>query len=181
MTSSDEQGEPVDDDQSAGRSWKFWRLPLKRRTPTYPPIGDAHRKYPALAPQLDSLDARLIEQFVEHDQEALRAQASYRRYRLAAILGAAVTTVFGAVQAAGGDAVWPGAVIAGAAALTAMFSNLQRQSRPLARYITERAKAEELRSLYFRHLSGQQKIEHQRPLERQVADIRFTDTAKQQP
>jgi hypothetical protein len=182
MTSNGEQGESGDNDaQSGGRSWKFWRLPIKRIPRTYPPIGDAHVQYPELGPLLDALDDRLIEKFVEHDQAALRAQATYRRYRLAAILGAAVTAVFGAVQASGGDAVWPGAVIAGAAALTAMFSNLQRQSRPLARYITERAKAEELRSLYFRHLSGQQKVKHRRPLERQVADIRFTDTAKRQP
>lgn len=188
MTSSDEQPSAKENDTGSHErnwkfwTWKYWRLPIKRRSTTSPPIGEDDREdYPELGQRLQGLEATLIPKFREHDQEALKAQAAYRRYRLLVIIGAGVTTVFGAVQASGGNPEVAGAVIAGAGALTAMFSNLQRQSRPLARYINERAKAEGLRSLYFRYLSGQETLEHPRPLERQVADIRFSDPGKGQP
>ena len=88
------------------------------------------------------------------------------------IIGAALATVFGAVQAGWPDARWPGIVLAVFAALTTAVANQQRQARPMLDYLTERARAEELRSLYYRFLSGIGN-QNRQTLEQAVAAIEF--------
>ena len=70
------------------------------------------------------------------------------------MLGTALTVVFGAVQAATGDDTWPGLVLAVLGFTAAGIANTYRRSRPLAGYLTARAKAEQLRSAYFLYISG---------------------------
>jgi hypothetical protein len=113
----------------------------------------AKASYPPLRPRLDALDAILMEPFVEHDRDALTLQRTHRRFQLALIVGAALTSAFGALQAAM-DAAWTGLVVAILGAAATFVGNVQRRRAPLKQYLSKRARAEELRSLYFRYLAG---------------------------
>jgi len=86
------------------------------------------------------------------------------------MVGTALTVIFCAVQAAADDVRWPGAVLAILGLAAAGIANTNRRSKPLARYLTARAKAEELRSTYFRYLSGVSGL-NDRGLEAMVASI----------
>jgi hypothetical protein len=59
---------------------------------------------------------------------------------------------------------------------TGAIANQYRRTQPLSHYLTSRAKAEELRSLYFRYLSGVDGVE-QRELEKRVAAISHSKRA----
>lgn len=150
----------------------LWRLPFGRGADPWPPIPDESRAaYAGLEPRFAVLDEVVMPAFVEHDRNAMRAQRDYRRFRLALIIGVALTSLFGAVQAAIGEAAWVGAILTILGLVTAGIANQQRRSQPLRRYLTERAKAEELRSLYFAFLSGDR---DQRTLESETAAIRYS-------
>jgi hypothetical protein len=156
----------------------LWRLPFARSPVSWPPIdANAQREFPALHERFATADAIILPKFTEHDVAALTSQASHRRFQLWIILGATLTTVLGAVQAAADDVRWPGVVLALTGAATALIANRQRRSRPMLHYLTERAKAEELRSLYYRYLSGVDDDDRDdadgRELERKVAAIEF--------
>jgi len=151
----------------------LWRLPFGQRPSTFPPIAAEHRRaYPALQPRFDDLDRELVPAFAEHDLAALEAQRSYRRFQLALVTGAALTSFFGAVQAALGDGGrWAAAIVIVVGALTSYAATRVRHERLPGRYLVERAKAEELRSLYFDYLSGTG-IAGPRALEARVNEIR---------
>ena len=148
----------------------LWRLPLGKRPTTWPPMEDAARaRYPALRPRLDDLDAILRDAFLAYDGDALALQRTHRQFQLALIISAALTSAFGALQAAV-DAAWTGIAVALVGLFATAVGNRQRRRAPLKRYLTERAKAEELRSLYFRYLAGLDGWDARR-LEAEVAAI----------
>jgi hypothetical protein len=151
----------------------LWRLPVGSGGESWPPIStEARSEYPTLEERFAILDEAVVPAFVEHDSNAIKAQTIHRRYRFALIVGVALTTSFGALQAAVNDAAWVGVVLAVLAAMTGAIANQERRSQPLRRHLTERAKAEELRSLYFAFLSGDR---DQRALERDAAAIRYSE------
>lgn len=149
----------------------FKQVPIKHNPKSWPPFPDEKKgAYPALADRFDVLDIEVLPAFLEFDAAASRAQTRYRRYRLALMIGAALTTVAGALLAAVGGATWPGLIVAVLGLATTGISNQYQRDQPLARYLSSRAKAEQLRSLYFRYLSGIG-VGDQRALETQVVEI----------
>lgn len=116
------------------------------------------------------MDSEVLPAFLESDAEATAAQIRYRRFRLTLIVGAGLTAIAGALLAALGGATWPGIVVAVLGLATTAVANLFRRDQPLERYLTSRAKAEQLRSIYFRYLSGVDGEDRQ-ALERRVATI----------
>ncbi len=150
----------------------FWRLPFGR-VGSWPPIsGDASAEYPALSDRIRALDSELIPAFTEHDINAFKAQRLHRGFHLALIFGALATSFIAALQAAFTDIEWLGLIVALLGGFTAVVTNQQRKERALSRYLVERGKAEELRSLYFRYLSGLEQLDS-RELEAAIAAIEF--------
>jgi hypothetical protein len=161
---------------SVGVVFMMWRLPFDRFSSSWPPIDPrAKTRFPALEDRFARADSEILPTFTKHDQAALATQASHRRYQLAVIVGALLTTVLGAAQAAWSDLRWPGVALALVGAATGLVANNQRRARPMVRYLTERAKAEELRSLYYRYLSGVDDQLDGRGLEQAVARIEYSD------
>lgn len=151
------------------------RLPFRRSGPDWPPFPDKSKaSFPALADRFETADRVVLPAFSRQDRAALKAQNQYRRFRLVLITGAALTTVFGAVQAAVGGATWPGIVLAVLGLATAAIANQYRRVGPLATYLTTRAKAEELRSTYFFYLSGVGPA-NASDLETRVATIEYSE------
>jgi hypothetical protein len=149
----------------------FKQLPVGHGAGSWPPFPDGEKNaYPALAERFEVLDSEVLPAFLEMDAEASAAQIRYRRFRLALMTGAGLTTVAGALLAALGGATWPGLIVAVLGLATTALANLYRRDQPLERYLTSRAKAEHLRSIYFRYLSGIDGSDR-RTLEKRVAAI----------
>lgn len=123
-----------------------WR-PGERYALVPPSIRDAA---PALAEDLDVLAREVLPDFYDFDEAALRAQNAFRLGQVTVIVGGATATALGAVQAALGGGVAEVAIAEAlvAGALTGAVAyvrgrNVQRE------YLTNRLKAERLRSEYF--------------------------------
>ena len=155
----------------------MWRLPFGG-SGSWPPVTSGEFvEYPALGSRFDDLQRELLPAFEQRDAGALAAQQTYRRFQLGLIIGATLTSFFGAVQAAlGADVRWAAAVVAVLGAATTFTSAQLRREKLPQRYLLERAKAEELRSLYFDYLSGIA-LDGVRELESRVADIEFPKAA----
>ncbi len=150
-----------------------WRLPFGKGSVWPPVASDAHDHFPALRSRFEAADVTILPAFKTCDEAAMKAQTAHRRYQLVIIVGSLLTTVFGAVQATSSDLWWPGVAVGVVGAATAAVANQQRQSKPMVRYLAERAKAEQLRSLYFRYLAGVDGELEGRGLEVAVATIVF--------
>ena len=92
------------------------------------------------------------------------------------IIGSLLATGFAAAQASFTTAAWIGVVVATLAAATATMTALVQQDGSLHKYISERRKAERLRSLSFTFVShpvpeGQNQIDHCHELRSRVAAI----------
>ena len=149
----------------------FNQLPMGHSASSWPPLPDEEKgTYPALADRFDVLDSEVLPAFLALDAEAGAAQVRYRRFRLALMIGAGLTTIAGALLAALGGATWPGLVVAVLGLGTTAIANVYRRDQPLERYLTSRAKAEHLRSIYFWYLSGLDASDR-RALEKRVAAI----------
>jgi hypothetical protein len=109
--------------------------------------------YPALAEDLEVLERELTPAFSRYDIQALRDQNRYRRQQVLLLLGAAVVTALGGVQAALADARWPGVALTVVGVLLATSSRWAGEQESLDGYLSARVKAERLRALYFRYLS----------------------------
>jgi Protein of unknown function (DUF4231) len=109
---------------------------------------------PALAGDFAALDDILMPVFHRLDEDALRAQNSYRLGQVLIILGGSLATALGSVQAALGGGVTAlglaGALVSGALAAVVAYV---RQSDVQKQYLTARLKAERLRGEYFRYLA----------------------------
>ncbi len=155
----------------------FWRLPFGRKPPSWPPMAkEAQADYPALNKRFEALDALVLPAFTVHDERAIRAQRTHRRYHVVLIAGALATSVIAALQAVFESATWIGLIVTLVGGLTAVTANQQRREGPLARYLAERGKAERIRSLYFKYLSGVPPIDNLE-LEAKIADIEYPRSA----
>ncbi|MEO0561513.1 MAG: DUF4231 domain-containing protein [Chloroflexota bacterium] len=149
-------------------------------TPDYWDDDDL-RTYPAINQDLDDLEDYLLPSFWEYNQRARFYQRSYYYYQWVFIIGAFMTTVFGAmttyftvdgesgVMLFGQSYYWVTLPIIGqqnftmaamlslattiVSAITSYFTLLSNQGEPRKRWANYRRLAEELRMLYFKFVS----------------------------
>ncbi|MGZ4314451.1 MAG: DUF4231 domain-containing protein [Gaiellaceae bacterium] len=119
--------------------------------PEYPLVSEPMlARAPALEAEVDLLEHELVPRFRNLDQESLHTQNTFRLGQLALILGGAVATMLGAVQAALGAGVVGLAVaealLAGVLAGATVFIRGRNAQRD---YFTSRLRAERLRAEYF--------------------------------
>ncbi|HYN35027.1 MAG TPA: DUF4231 domain-containing protein [Ilumatobacteraceae bacterium] len=148
----------------------FTRLPLRRPVPgRVAPIaiGDECR---LLGGRIEALDRALVAAFADQELIAVQEQTRHRRFRLVTLVLAALTSVLGAVQATAGDVAWPGLAIGVVGLAAAGVSRYAQRTAPLAKYLTSRARAEQLRALYFRYLGGLDG-DDERQLEVRIAQV----------
>ncbi len=132
------------------RRWP--RLRLKVITPVLIPAGRAEQ-YPTLATDLAVIDEVVVPAFSRYDIDAQRAQNTYRRQQVAIIGISALTSGFGAVQAALGHDAWPGIVVGVLGAFSAATAALAQERRAQLAYLDNRTKAERLRAAAFAYLA----------------------------
>jgi hypothetical protein len=148
----------------------FRRLPIARPRPgavVGAPLGEL---YPTLAPRVADLERTVATEFASQEALALQGQLRHRRLQTIMLFLTVLTSTFGAVQAALGDVAWPGAVVGVVALAAAGVSRYSARTAPLANYLRSRARAEELRALYFRYLGGLDGDDERR-LEARVAQV----------
>jgi hypothetical protein len=131
------------------------RLPSLRgpRRSAPPIMPEAVTDYPELADDISAVDHVVTPAFREADLAALRHQNRYRRQQMIIIVGSALLTGFGGLQAVFPQQWWPGLLLALLGALLAVVSNAVNELNALESFMTERVKAERLRSACFRFLS----------------------------
>ena len=110
--------------------------------------------FPGLAARFDVLEAEVEPEFEALDLDALTSQRRHRRVRLALMILAFSATVLGALQAASGGEVWAGVAVLVVAAMATVVSAVEAETTPAISYLKQRARAEQLRSIYFRFLAG---------------------------
>ncbi|MGR6917262.1 DUF4231 domain-containing protein [[Actinomadura] parvosata] len=120
-------------------------------TPVIPP--DRRPDYPGLAADFAFLDDELSPAFAEYDGQARRDQNRYRRQQVLILLGSAVITGLGGLQAVLPHHQWPAILLTIIGVALAASTRYARESETLDRYMAARAKAERLRALYFHYLS----------------------------
>jgi hypothetical protein len=129
-------------------------FPRLRPPDSYPVISEKRRQlYPALAADFEVIDRELTPAFEECDVAALRHQYRYRRQQVFILLGSALVAGLGGLQAALSDQRWPGVLLMVLGIVLAASSRFAKEQTSLNHYLTERLKAERLRSQYFRYLS----------------------------
>lgn len=106
-------------------------------------------RYPALEDDFKTLERVLVPVFQKIDEQALKFQNQFRLWQVLLILGGALATILGALQATFSTAIWLG-IIEGVlgialATVTATVRQLQFQEK----YFHLRLKAEALRREYF--------------------------------
>lgn len=129
------------------------RLRLKLKDPEL--IPGSPDEYPALKDDLITIEKVLLPTFREFDLKAQRAQNGYWRQQVALISVTALTTAFGAVQAAFSHQVWPGVVVAVLGVLSAAVAGLGEERGAERTWLDQRAKAERLRAAAFGYLAEQ--------------------------
>lgn len=136
----------------SGRGFLASRPRLRWRAgERYPLVQpDLRSTAPALAEDFEVLDQELLPLYYKLDEEALQAQNSFRLGQVMVILGGALATALGAIQAAlGGGVTEIGvaeAIVAGALAAVVAYVRGRQAQRE---YFTTRLKAERLRKEYF--------------------------------
>ncbi|MGH3565945.1 MAG: DUF4231 domain-containing protein [Pseudonocardia sp.] len=119
--------------------------------PVIPP--DEVAAYPSLAEDIATLDAVVGASFDESDRAALVQQNRYRRQQLVILLGSAVLSGLGGLQAVFPEQRWPGLLLVVLGCTLAVISRAAGELNTLSEFLTERVKAERLRAVYFRFLS----------------------------
>jgi Protein of unknown function (DUF4231) len=132
------------------RRWP--RLRLMVESPVLIPPG-RDRKYPELATDLAVIREVLHPAFCDYDIEAQRQQNTYRRQQVIVIGLGALTSGFGAVQAALGHDAWPGIVVGALGAFSAATASLAQERRAQGAYLDSRTKAERLKATAFAYLA----------------------------
>jgi hypothetical protein len=127
---------------------------LRAPRSAWPPIHpDKAADYPALAEDIALLDREVGRAFAKSDDEALLHQNRYRRQQVVVLLGSALLTGLSGLQAVFPGSRVPGLTLALLGAALAAFGNMVNELNALEQFMTERVKAERLRSTYFRFLS----------------------------
>jgi len=133
------------------QEWPRLRTRLDKK-PLIP--QDRAGKYPLLELDLNAVETIIGPAFTEFDLKALRAQNSFRRQQVALICVTALTTAFGAVQAAFSHQLWPGVVVAVLGVLSAAVAGQGGERAAHRDYLEHRTRAERLRSAAFAYLAG---------------------------
>jgi hypothetical protein len=136
---------------------------------------------PRLSAAVARADALVYPALTECDIGAQREQNRTRWFQVLAILGALLTTVFGALEAWQHGVWWPGVVVATLGASTSALTTIARRQGSQDAYLQLRLRAERLRSLYFKHVAealtapaaDESEDELSRALQHEVAKIRF--------
>jgi hypothetical protein len=161
------------------------RLPaLWRRFPTMgrfranvgqvlPP--DLEGEYPLLAGRISFVRAAVEKEFESAESRAQVAQNRYRRQQVAVIFGSLLTTVFAAAQASFATVAWIGIVVAALSAATAAMTTVIRQKGGFSEYISERRKAERLRSLSFSYVCRSAPAEADSDRERHAVRVQVAE------
>ncbi|NUR82453.1 MAG: DUF4231 domain-containing protein [Nonomuraea sp.] len=119
--------------------------------PIIPP--EARDTYGELAPDLDVVDRELAPVFAEYDRLALRDQNRYRRQQVLILLGSALLTGLGGLQAVFPEQRWPTLLLTVVGILLAASTRLVKEGEVFQSYMNARMKAERLRALHFHYLS----------------------------
>ncbi len=128
---------------------------LRAPSRSFPVIPDDKRApYPELAPDFAMLDKEVSPVFTENDLAALRNQNRYRRQQVLILLGTALVTGLGGLQAVFPAQRWPGVLLAVVALVLTATARFAKESESQEEYLTARVKAERLRALYFLYLSA---------------------------
>ena len=122
---------------------------------SWPVIPDEKRAlYPELAPDFTKLDQEVTPVFTKYDLAALRGQNRYRRQQVLILLGTALVTGLGGLQAVFPALRWPGVLLAVLGAALAATTQFAKESESQTEYLDARVKAERPRELYFLYLSA---------------------------
>jgi hypothetical protein len=155
------------------------RLPSLRWRP--PPEEDqdilprgAKTSYPNLIPDLAFLDQALMPDFRRLDRDALRCQNNFYLAQLTLIVGGALATILGAVQAGLGGNLALGLLETAVAAVIGLGALRTGAQTAQQGYFGNRLRAERLRSEYFLYLAGVPPYadeKRQQTLKRTVAQV----------
>jgi hypothetical protein len=110
---------------------------------------EVQARYQALKDDFDTLDRVLVPIFQKVDEQALKFQNQFRGWQVFLILGGALATILGALQATFDSAPWPGISEAILAVILATVTSIVRQLKFQEQYFHNRLKAEVLRREYF--------------------------------
>lgn len=125
------------------------------RPPVSRPVLDPSAKieFPEFDEDYAVLEEVLDPPFTEYDTAALRDQHRYRRQNVIVLLGAALLTGLGGLQAVFPGQRWPTVVLAFLGLILVLSSAFAKESESLQGYLQARVRAERVRSLYFLYLS----------------------------
>ncbi|HEV7899113.1 MAG TPA: DUF4231 domain-containing protein [Planosporangium sp.] len=132
------------------------RFPKLRARAVSWPVIPAHRRgaYPELAADFAVIDREVAPAFAEYDEAALRHQNRYRRQQVRIVLGSALVTGLGGLQAIFPDQRWPGLLLPLLGIALAASTRFAKERASLDDYLSERVKAERLRAMHFQYLSA---------------------------
>jgi hypothetical protein len=127
---------------------------LRQRVTSHPILArDAAADYPELAEDIEEANRLVAAAFEEADRAALVHQNRYRRQQVVIILGTALLSGLGGLQAVLPDERWPGAVLIVLGLALTFVGRTAGELGTFETFLDERVKAERLRSAYFRYLS----------------------------
>ena len=125
------------------------RAPSRRSvSPVLPP--DQARRFAALADDIRILDEEVGPAYAMSERAALVAQNRYRRQQVTILLGSALLTGLGGLQAVFPTQPWLGLVLVVVGILLTGVSQAAGELKTLDCFLTERVKAERLRAMSFR-------------------------------
>ena len=107
---------------------------------------------PSLVAVIDDLEDLVALEFVEADAAAVVARQTMSRHRMIDLAGGALVTALGLSRLGFGDGAQWCSAAAGLVAATVSASAMSQRGSQLDTWLDHRRVAEELRSLYFRHL-----------------------------
>lgn len=110
--------------------------------------------YPELSADFRQLDEVVLPAFEEQDLAALVHQNRHRRQQLFVILGSALITGLGGLQAAFPGQQWPGLLLAILGIALAASGRWARERMSHTSYLRSRIQAERLRAVHFQYLAA---------------------------
>jgi hypothetical protein len=127
---------------------------LRAPTESTPVLPEAERAaFPDLRDDFTVLDADVAPAFERYDLQALRDQNRHRQQQVVLLLGAAVVSGLGGLQAVFPGQRWPGILLSVLGLGLSLFGLWAKRQAPLNGYLTARLQAERLRALHFLYLS----------------------------
>jgi hypothetical protein len=131
------------------------RFPGIQRSVTSRPVlsRKAAADYPELAEDIAKADEIVAVAFAESDRAALVHQNRYRRQQVIILLGTALLSGLGGLQAVFPEQRWPGLLLVALGLVLAFVGRAAGELGTFNTFLNERVKAERLRSAYFRYLS----------------------------